>query len=138
MKTRKTLCAVLVAAIAMIGLAACEKEEYGYAPTYGKIYCVNSNPVVGDTLELAVEIKDPGNRCYKAEYVWKGDNGDFYKTVTMLDPLLDCPRVKFVPTHSGTISFTMNASFKLSMPSVNGQIAAFANTSGSIKVNPKP
>lgn len=123
--------------VAMFALTGCEEEEYGYAPKYGKIYCVTPNPTVGDTLELSVELKDKGNRCYKAEYTWKGDDGNFYKTVTMLDPLLQAPTVKFVPTRSGTINFTLNAKFRLSMPSEGGQVYDFANSSGSIKVSPK-
>lgn len=136
MKTRKFVYAAMVAFAAITSLTACEEEEYGYAPKYGSIYCTNENPRVGDTLTLSVSIKEPGNRCYKAKYVWKGDNGNFCKTVDMLDPLLEAPTVKFVPTHSGNIYFSLDVTFKLSVMSQGGQVSDYASASGTIKVNP--
>ena len=135
MTKRKALFSAIAAAtLALVSLTGCEKEEYGYAPTYGKIYCVNPDPKLGDTLTLSVEIKNPGNRCYKAEYTWKGDNGNFYDSKTVLDPLLQAPTMRYIPKHSGNINISMSAKFRLSMPSENGQVYDFASASGTIVV----
>jgi hypothetical protein len=77
---KKVLFYITAAIIAAFTFTSCVEDQYGYPPVYGKVYCVNENPVAGDSLIFRVEIKEPGNGAYKATYTWRV-NGVEYKKV---------------------------------------------------------
>ena len=134
---KKSLLFIVAALFVVFTFTGCVEEEYGYPPVYGKVYCVNENPVAGDSLIFRVEIKEPGNGIYKATYTWKINN-ETYK-VDVLDPLASVPEIGYPNAKAGTYNVSMSASFKMSYPMVSGQIASSASSQmGTIKVAAKP
>lgn len=131
---KKVLFYITAALIAAFTFTSCVEEEYGYPPTYGKVYCVNENPVAGDSLIFRVEVKDPGNGAYKAEYKWKV-NGEQYKVETVLDPLKKAPELGIPNAEARKYEVSMTAKFNMSIPMVTGQIVSAAQTqTGSVTV----
>ena len=123
---------VMMTAFAVVSCA--NEEEAGYPPVYGQVYCVNQNPVVGDSLIFKVAIKESGYGIYKAEYKWKVD-GKTYKTVKVIDPLSEVPEIGFIATKAGTYRVSMDATFNMSIMLPSGQIVSSASAKeGSVKV----
>jgi len=131
---KKVLFYITAALIAAFTFTSCVEEEYGYSPVYGKVYCVNENPVAGDSLIFRVEIKEPGNGIYKATYTWKV-NGTNYKKVEVLDPLKKAPELGIPNAKAGRYDISMSAKFNMSIPMQTGQIASAAQSqTGSVTV----
>lgn len=129
---KRELLIIALAAISMMtALVSCEKEEFAEPPEYGKLYCRNSNPKVGDTVILAVQVINPGNRIYHADYSWKcnGMHAEkiFNKTQKVTAPdgsktIEEEPSFSWVFTEAGYYEVSMTASFKISMATKSGQI----------------
>ena len=134
---KKVLFYITAAIIAVFTFTSCVEDEYGYPPVYGKVYCVNENPVAGDSLIFRVEIKEPGNGAYKATYTWRV-NGVEYKKVGVLDPFVKAPEIGYPNAKAGTYRVSMSASFKMALPMESGQIASSASSqTGTITVAAK-
>ncbi|MBR4811085.1 MAG: hypothetical protein IK039_04920 [Bacteroidaceae bacterium] len=137
---KRSLLLMALMALLLI-VAGCTKMEYARPAVYGKIYCTNSNPQVGDTVILKVEVPDAGNRIYHADYYWRcGDQ--FSQTVRKTAPdnsktITEAPTLKWVFQKSGSFTVTMNAKFKFSMTDANGALLGGASASGTIRINPK-
>ncbi len=124
--------------------AGCEKEEFARPAVYGKISCHPNPARAGDTVTLTVEVLDPGNRIYHADYVWKcssskKDGGFDREEIRVTAPngsktIKAAPTFKCVFTSPGTYNVTMSARLKFSMGDVNGAMIGGASASGSIKV----
>ena len=127
----------------LLMMAGCIREkEYASPAVYGKIYCLTSNPKVGDTVELAVEVYDPGNRIYHADYTWKINDEKFSKTVAVTAPdhsktITDQPKIKYAFKYSGGKNITLSVKFKYSMADENGAMVGTAGASGSVNVKLK-
>ena len=131
---KKVLFYITAALIAAFTFTSCVEEEYGYPPVYGKVYCVNENPVAGDSLIFRVEIKEPRNGAYKATYTWKV-NGTTYKKVEVLDPLKKAPELGVPNAKAGRYDVSMSAKFNMSIPMQTGQIISAAQSkAGSVTV----
>ncbi|MBO5933781.1 MAG: hypothetical protein J6Q19_08690 [Bacteroidaceae bacterium] len=131
---KRNLFYIALALIGLFTLSGCMEEEYGYPPVYGKVYCVNENPVAGDSLIFRVEVKEPGNGAYKAEYKWTV-NGKQYKVEKVLDPLKKAPELGIPNAKAGKYEVSMSAKFNMSIAMQTGQIASTAQSkSGSVIV----
>ena len=134
---------IIICLTALMFIAAgCEKEEFARSAQFGKIYCIPSNPQVGDTVTLKVEVPDAGNRIYHADYTWSCSGQFSQKTVRVTAPdnsktIKDAPTFKWVFTKSGNYTVTMSARFKFSMADENGSMIGGSSASGSIKISPK-
>lgn len=134
---KKRIFYIVVAVMAVFAFASCMEDEYGYPPVYGKVYCVNKNPVAGDSLIFRVEVKEPGNGAYKATYTWKVD-GTHYKTVDVLDPFAETPEIGYPNAKAGTYRVSMSATFKMALPMESGQVSSAASSqTGTITVAAK-
>ncbi|MGX8689486.1 MAG: PKD domain-containing protein [Bacteroidaceae bacterium] len=134
---RKSLFIIAFVAL-FLSVVSCEKEEFARPATYGKIYCSPSNPKVGDTVTLIVEVPDAGNRIYHADYTWKCKD-QFSQTVRVTAPdnsktITEAPSFKWVFKKSGSYSVTMSAKFKFSMADENGSMIGVGGASGTIKI----
>lgn len=137
---KKSLIGIFLTALLFVA-AGCEKEEFARSASYGKIYCVPSNPKVGDTVTFKVEVPDAGNRIYHADYTWSCSGQFSQKTVRVTAPdnsktITDAPTFKWVFNKKGTYTVTMSARFKFSMADTNGSMIGGASASGSIKIEP--
>lgn len=118
---------LLIAMAAVLCVAmGCEKEEYARTASLGTIRFSPSNPVVGDTVTMTVEVLDPGHRIFHADYFWsirnvKNDTvkvtaPDGSKTITAP------PTYKYVFKKDGSFSVNMSAKFKFSMATEQGSL----------------
>jgi hypothetical protein len=137
---KRSLLLMALMALLLVMAGCIREKEYARPAVYGKIYCTNSNPRVGDTVILKVEVPDAGNRIYHADYYWKcGDQ--FKQTVRKTAPdnsktITEAPTFKWVFKKSGSFTVTMNAKFNFSMTDANGALIGGASASGTIKINP--
>ena len=47
---KRVLFYIAAALMAVFTFTSCVEDEYGYPPVYGKVYCVNENPVARVTM----------------------------------------------------------------------------------------
>lgn len=124
----KKLLYILVATVFAAMFASCQKDEYGFPPTYGKVYMVNSEAYVGDTIVLRVEVQKNGNGAYQGKYTWKIDGKSVENgSQTVLDPFDKTPEFKFVAKEAGTHNASFSAKFNMSIALSDGGI--FSNAS---------
>jgi len=118
----------IVLTLCIISLGSCQKDEYGYPPTYGKVYMVNSEAFVGDTVTLRVEVQQNGNGAYQGKYTWKIDGHSVENgSQTVLDPFDSQPEYQFVAKEAGTHNASFSASFNMSIALSNGSINSAAS-----------
>lgn len=115
----------MVALLLTVITVGCVEDEYGYPPVYGEVYCVEQEPMAGDSVTLRVKIEKPGNGAYRAEYSWK-INGTTVKKETVIDPFATAPELKYKFAQPGSYNVSMTATFRMSMPMASGQIASNA------------
>lgn len=132
---------IISAAVLLLTVTGCEKEEFARYASYGRIVCSKSAPRVGDTLTLKVEVLDAGNRIYHADYIWK-INGKYYDEVRVTarnnaKTITEIPSIKWVPTKDGTFNISMSAYFKYSMADEYGQMRDGNSAEGSVRVRAK-
>ena len=127
-----------ISMVALLFIAAgCRKVEYAYPAVYGKIYCTNADPKVGDTVILKVEVPYAGNRIYHADYTWNS-SGEFKQTVRVTADnsknLDETPTFKWVFKKAGSYTVTLSARFKYSMADEGGSMIGGASASGTIRI----
>lgn len=131
--------------ILLLQLSSCRKEEYAWAPVYGKVYCTSSHPVVGDTVVLTVEVYDAGNRLNRAEYRWtvKDPYGEVSKTYSSLlrksgsQSITKVPSLEYVFKEEGKHSLSLTALFSYSMRDAQAIMKGSAQAYGEIRVYSK-
>ena len=139
---KRSLLLMALMALLLIMAGCIREKEYARPAVYGKIYCEPANPKVGDTVDLAVEVYDAGNRIYHADYTWK-ISGEGSKTVAVTAPdksktITDQPKwEKYVFQSSGGKNITLSVKFKYSMADENGAMVGTAGASGSVNVKLK-
>ena len=137
----KRFCLALSFALLLLFTFGCEKKEYAQWATYGKIVCNKAAPRVGDTITFTVEVLDPGNRIYHADYMWICRD-QFSEEVRVTAPdgtksITKAPTFKWVFKSAGTYTITMNARFKFSMPDEDGAMMGGASATGSVRIREK-
>lgn len=122
MKTKITISLSLLftTLLTLVALSGCNRNDYGYPPTYGYAYCVEQNPNVGDTITIKAQVLKQGNGIYKAKYTWRINNTSYSKTV--IDPLKNDPVFTYVVTTAGSYTVSMSALFNMSKATKSGVI----------------
>ena len=136
---KRSLLLMALMALLLIMAGCIREKEYARPAVYGKIYCEPANPKKGDTVVLAVEVYDAGNRIYHADYTWKIADEKFSRTVAVTAPdnsktITDQPKLKYVFQSSGGKNITLSVKFKYSMADENGAMVGTAGASGSVNV----
>ena len=143
---KRSLLLMALMAIVLIMAGCIREKEYARPAVYGRVYSIPANPKVGDTVTLAVEVQDAGNRIYHADYTWKIPGelnkgaGSYSEVVHVTAPdnsktITAQPTLKYVFKYSGGKNITLSARFKYSMADENGAMQGTASASGS--VNPR-
>lgn len=139
---KRSLLLMALMAIVLIMAGCIREKEYARPAVYGRVYSIPANPKVGDTVTLAVEVQDAGNRIYHADYTWKINDEKFSKTVAVTAPdhsktITDQPKIKYAFKYFGGKNITLSVRFKYSMADENGAMVGTAGASGSVNVKLK-